>query len=339
MHNSFRPSRRAATLTLVLSLAGVAFATPQKQVSPSPLIGAMETELQRSMDGLKKVDPPPYFMAYTIVDQQNVQVQGSNGALLESQDSRARYLEVQVRVGSYDLDNTHRVGDRSGGAGGGATALPIDNDLGVIRRAIWLETDRQYHDAAEALIKIQTGKEVKVQTAEGEAPDFSREEPQKWFGPEASIHVDRRPWEERVRLYTAAFRKSAKVFNSIVTFTARATNQYQVNTEGTRLQFGDVHYRLELYIQGKAPDGMDINRYYNYDWVDPSEAPDDKAVLEQCADLTKRAGHAFRTRRGRLLPRSVRPPRRGAPAEGHQRGPDVHAQSGRSHHARLHLHL
>ena len=36
---------------------------------------------------------------------------GSNGALLSSEESRSRWLETQVRVGSYDLDNTHKVGN------------------------------------------------------------------------------------------------------------------------------------------------------------------------------------------------------------------------------------
>ena len=56
-------------------------------------------------------------------------------------------------------------------------------------------------------------------------------------------------------------------------------NQYQVNTEGTQLAFGQVHYRLELYVQSKAPDGMDINRYANFDWLNPKDAPDDKTVF------------------------------------------------------------
>ncbi len=286
MHTSLR-LRLTAAMALIFGLTSVALPTPQKSAAPSPLIEAMETELQRSMEVLKKADPPPYFIAYSVVDQQNVQVQGSNGALLESQEVRTRWLEAQVRVGSYELDNTHKVGDRPAFGGGGATPLPIDDDVPVIRRAIWLETDRQYRSAAEALIKIQTGKEVKVQTAEGQAPDFSRQEPQKWFGPQASVQVDRRPWEDKVRQYTRAFRESSRVFNSIVTFTARAANQYQVTSEGTQLQFGDVHYRLELYIQGKAPDGMDINRYYNFDWVNPTSAPDDKTVLARCKDMMK----------------------------------------------------
>src|SRR5208283_5768086 len=81
--------------------------------------------------------------------------------------------------------------------------------------------------------------------------------------------------------------QSTAVINSIVTFTANAENILQLNSEGTRLQFGQVRYRLELFIQGKASDGMDIDRYYNFDWVNPSEAPTDKAVYAASAQLRK----------------------------------------------------
>jgi len=64
-------------------------------------------------------------------------------------------------------------------------------------------------------------------------------------------------------------------------------NQYQVNSEGTKLAFGQVHYRLELYVESKAPDGMDINRYANFDWLDPKDGPDDKTVYATIDRLIK----------------------------------------------------
>jgi len=78
------------------------------------LIGAMQQELDRSSAALSKADPPAYFLGYTVTDSQRAEVQGSNGALLSSQEQRSRWLEVQVRVGNYDLDNTRKVGDRQG---------------------------------------------------------------------------------------------------------------------------------------------------------------------------------------------------------------------------------
>jgi len=247
----------------------------------------MQAELDRSMKTLGAQDPPAYYIGYTLTDSDRDTVSGSNGALLQSDSNRNRWLEVSVRTGSYNLDNTHKVDGRQAPNGGPGTNAPLDNDPDVLRRAMWLETDKQYRAAAEALIKITTGKEVKVQTEEGRAPDFSREKPQVFTGPWVSFTLDRKPWEQKVRDYTAYFRKYAAVINSIVTFTAVAQNTIQLTSEGTQLQFGQIRYRLEIFIQGKASDGMNIERYYNFDWVNPSEAPDDKAVYAAEDQLRK----------------------------------------------------
>jgi len=254
---------------------------------PSPAFTAMKAELDRSMKTLGTLDPPAYYIGYTLTDSQRSTVSGSNGALLQSDENRNRWLEVSVRTGSYDLDDTHKVDGKQPPNGGPGTNAPLDDDPDVLRRAIWLETDKQYRAAAEALIKIKTGKEVKVQTAEGGAPDFSREKPQDFTGPWVSFTLDRKPWEQKVRNYTTYFRQSPAVINSIVTFTALAENTMQLTSEGTQLQYGQIRYRLELFIQGKAGDGMDIDRYYNFDWVNPSDAPDDNAVLAASTQLRK----------------------------------------------------
>jgi len=39
-------------------------------------------------------------------------------------------------------------------------------------------------------------------------------------------------------------------------------------------------------VQGKAPDGMDLERYANFDWVDPSKAPTEAAVNNQIRILS-----------------------------------------------------
>jgi TldD protein len=275
-----------ALLTPVVGRVALA-APPDAQAKRSSLLAAMQAELDRSVKTLSTQDPPAYYIGYTITDTQRAEVSGSNSALLSSSEDRNRWLEVSVRTGSYDLDNTHKVGARQEQRGGPGEPVPIDDDADVLRRAIWLETDKQYKSAAEALIKIKTGKEVKVETAEGSAPDFTHEQPHTYIGPETSFKLDRKPWEEKVRAYTKEFRTSPAVINSIVTFTAQAQNAYQLTSEGTQLQYGQIRYRLELFIQGKAPDGMDLERYYNFDWVNPSDAPDDKAVLAAGATMQK----------------------------------------------------
>jgi TldD protein len=256
------------------------------QVAPSPLLAEMTAELNRNMPILSKATPPAYFINYTLTQARRAQVMGSNGALLDSSENFQRWLEVQVRVGDYNVDDTHKTGGAQAENQPGATPAPLEDDAAVLRRVLWLETDRQYRSAAEALVRIQTNKEVEAQSSEANAPDFSHEKPQMSYGREANYQLDRKPWEQKVRDYTAYFRKSDAVLNSIVTFTAQADNQYQVSSEGTQLQFGEVRFRLELYITGKAPDGMDLNRYYNFDWVDAKDQPTNEAVFAAEKNMT-----------------------------------------------------
>ncbi|MGB8457188.1 MAG: metallopeptidase TldD-related protein [Candidatus Acidiferrum sp.] len=273
---------------LALPAANLAQAAPPDiAAKKSPLLATLRAELDRSMKTFQAQDPPAYYIGYTITDTQRAEVSGSNGALLNSNENHNRWLEVSVRTGSYDLDDTHKVGDRQQSSAGPGTSVPLDNAPDVLRRALWLETDNQYRAAAEALIKIKSSKEVKVDSVENRAPDFSHEEPHTYISEPVSFTLDRKPWEEKVRAYTRNFRESAAVINSIVTFTAQAQNVFQVTSEGTELQFGQIRYRLELFIQGKASDGMDLDRYYNFDWVNPSEAPDDKAVFAAEATMRK----------------------------------------------------
>ena len=279
MKTTHRPRVLVTGITIfAAAFATLAAAKPTQAPTPAVLT-AMQDELDRSMAAMSKGDPADYFISYTVADRQYSEVSGSNGALLTSGETRARWLEVQTRVGTYQLDDTHKLADRQPSWTSPGTSVVIDDDVPVLRREIWRETNRQYRAATEALIKVKTSQQVQVQTAEGNAPDFSREKPHVSVGPHVEIKVDRKPWEEKVRKYTAAFSKSPEVLNSIATFTALGMNQYQVNTEGTQLAFGQVHYRLELYVQSKAPDGMDINRYANFDWLNPKDAPDDKVVF------------------------------------------------------------
>jgi len=277
------PTHRARVLfrsiAIFLATGGFLAVAGAAQAPTPAVLVAMKDELDRSMAAMSKGDPAAYFISSTVADRQYSEVSGSNGALLTSTETRARWLEVQTRVGTYQLDDTHKLADRQPSWTSPGTSVVVDDDIPVLRREIWLETNRQYRAAGEALIKVRTSQQVQVQTAEGNAPDFSREKPHVSIGPRVEIKVDRKPWEEKVRKYTAAFSKSPEVLNSIATFTALGMNQYQVNTEGTQLAFGQVHYRLELYVQSKAPDGMDINRYANFDWLNPKDAPDDQTVF------------------------------------------------------------
>lgn len=288
----FRSAYRVWPAAAVVAAASVCFASTgrlARQSSSAPLppvLQAMQEELQRSVDAYGKADPPGYFISYTTTDLHASEVSGSNGALLSSGETRDRVLEVQTRVGSYQLDSTHKIEGREPAWSSPGTEVTLDDDISLLRREIWRETDRQYRAAVQAYIGVQTSNEVQARSAEQTAPDFSHEEPHVSISSPLDFQLDRTPWEERVRKYTAAFSASPSVINSIATFTASSANQYFVNSDGSRITFGQIRYRLELFVQGKAPDGMDLQRYANFDWVDPAKAPSDETVVDQVRILT-----------------------------------------------------
>src|SRR5262245_33470749 len=95
--------------------------------APAPILELATKELARSVGELKKHADPPYFASYEITDSRRVDVSASGGVLLSSSDTRARWVDVDVRAGDHKLDNTHRGRARREG-GGFWAALPLEDD-------------------------------------------------------------------------------------------------------------------------------------------------------------------------------------------------------------------
>src|SRR5271169_7200030 len=90
-----------AILTSFAAAVAQAVPPPDAPAKKSPLLAALQAELDRSLKTFKAQDPPAYYLGYTITDTQRADVSGSNGALLNSNERRDRWLEVSIRTGSY----------------------------------------------------------------------------------------------------------------------------------------------------------------------------------------------------------------------------------------------
>ena len=92
---------------------------------------------------------------------------GAGQVVVDAFAASVNGADWKVRVGDYNVDNTHKIsGGQPAYEPSPGTPAPLDDDAAVLRRAIWLETDKQYRAAAEALVRIQTNKEVEAQSAE-----------------------------------------------------------------------------------------------------------------------------------------------------------------------------
>jgi len=264
----------------LLSAAGdkPASATPPAPVSTNdPVLKAMQTELSRAITELGKDEQPPYYLSYTVYDQDFVVLAGAYGSLLGNTTAQRRYADVTMRVGTSDLDNTHGQSRSSGVTSG---TLPLGNDQDAIARVLWELTDREYKRAVPALLNVRTDTAVRAEE-EDKSPDFSKEKPETHIGEASAAPFDRSAWEGEIKRLSAVFRKYPEVYFSSVVLQASNSNSRMVSNEGTTLVSPTSSARLIMEAQTRADDGMDLLR------VETFQAPNAKGLPGE-AELTAR---------------------------------------------------
>ncbi|MCC6293080.1 MAG: peptidase U62 [Bryobacterales bacterium] len=258
---------------------------------PAGLLQILTAELNRNFTTLQdKAEPKPYFLSYSVVEQENSSVSAVLGAITSNHTRHQRSLDVSIRLGSAKLDNYHQIrGDMPDFASGVPVAL--DDSAAAIQRRLWAETDRVYRLAAQRLTNINTNREVKVADKETAADDFSVEQPETATIPTAAIAFNQQEWAGRLRKLSARFSKYPKVLSSQVTVTAMRETKYFVSSEGTRLQHGRPFARIMIVAQAKAADGMDLSTSDSFSAADPKKLPNDKdiedAIDRVARDLTR----------------------------------------------------
>src|ERR1700747_1817700 len=173
--------RAAACWTLAAQLAGLPFAaaagdkttdkvTPGAVAANDPVLKAMQNEIARATAELAKTEQPPYYLSYTVYDQDFIVLVGAYGSLLTDSAAQRRFADVTMRVGTPELDNTHGQSRPSGVTSGG---LPLGNDADAIARVLWELTDREYKRAVPSLLNVRTNTAVRAEE-EDKSPDFSK---------------------------------------------------------------------------------------------------------------------------------------------------------------------
>jgi TldD protein len=247
-----------------------------KKVASDPVLKVMQTELSRADKELGKTDQAPYYLSYTVYDQDFVVLVGAYGSLLTNAAAKRRQADVTMRVGTPELDNTHGQSRPSGVTSG---ALPLSDDQDAIGRVLWELTDREYKRAVPSLMSVRTNTAVRAEE-EDKSPDFSKETPSTHIG-EAKMPggFDRAAWESEIKRLSAIFRKYPEVYFGSVMLQMQNSNARMVTSEGSAIVTPNVSTRLIMEAQTRAADGMELLR------VETFQAPNAKGLPAE-AELT-----------------------------------------------------
>jgi len=273
-----------STFPVVASPGTVDKGTPA--VASDVVLNTMKTELNRAKTDLAKSDPAPYFLSYTVYDQDQILIAASYGGILSDSNTRRRTADITIRVGTPQLDNTH---GRSRVSGITSGSMPLNDDPNAQARVLWELTNRAYKRAAPAYLNVKTNTAVQAEE-EDKSPDFSERAPQVRV--ESKLKTPpfgRTMWEGEVRRLSGAFRNYAQVYYSTVMLQVQSSNSRMVSSEGTELATPSATARLVMEAQTRADDGMDLLRVETFQALTASGLPSEKELMgkieKMAADL------------------------------------------------------
>ena len=259
---------------------------------------AMETEMHRAIADLgqaitrvtsgsaneKTLPQKPYFLSYSVADAESVSINAEYGAITSSNATHARTADVQVRLGSLTLDNTH---DAHRSSALTTLPLPLTDDRAAIERTLWYATNRGYGKALDALEKVKTEQQVRAKEEDASA-DFSAEKPHvDILAIEPPLSVDRPAWEARLREISGVFRSYPHIFYDMVQLEATHETDYFVSSEGAEVASPNHVARLVIVARTRAADGMDLYRDETFEADATGNLPNQAEVLAKTESLAK----------------------------------------------------
>lgn len=150
------------------------------------------------MTTLSAASPAVYYLSYGVTENTSDHIRATFGNLHTDDHSHRRILDVDLRVGSHQLDNTHGIRGVAFEMGRGTRGvfLPVGNDVTALRQVIWRSTDQAYRSAAERYEKVTTNLKVKVKEEDSSA-DMSTEAALVYFEEQPHSPLMLQPGEKR----------------------------------------------------------------------------------------------------------------------------------------------
>ena len=253
------------------------------------LVDLMAAELQRSMENLGQAsDVPLYYLQYAVTGLHRVELEVRDGGLFAPEREQRRWLDVDLRVGSMELDNTHEI--RGSGAGSSfagswrRASFPLDDDPAAVRAVLWNETELKYHQAQERYTKVLADRQVMVEE-EDRSADFTSAEAQVYSEVHTAAEVDVEHWQALLKKVGDELAAHPFVLTSGAGLTVESVSTTMVNSEGSRLEHGNHYHRFWLRVRGMADDGMDLERSEYYSARSLDNLPDEAHIMAEAGRL------------------------------------------------------
>jgi predicted Zn-dependent protease len=275
--------RALRQFALLSALAASSAVFAQAPADNDHTLQAMRDEMGRAKSRLElqipKVDKPvrPYYLEYRLLDMDVREVVAEYGALVSSNHTRNRLMNVQARVGDYKQDSSNFISEEGfRGFIGPSGTVGIDRDYDSLRQDLWIATDQAFKEAVEAYSRKQAY--LSSLARQSDINDFSRAQPIQHIEPLSTPDWTNRNWEQEARDSSAALRAFPQIYESRVTYYLIYTTEYLLTSEGTEVRANHSYAAIESGMGSLADDGMPVNHFYATYAPRPADLPNADTV-------------------------------------------------------------
>lgn len=256
------------------------------------LIEILEEELKREMEVLKKQEVPAYYIDYRVNEIHSVRINSFLGNITGKNSYKGRILSIAVRVGDYELDNTHNIKDSyvPGSYGISNIYIPYEDNEESIKKTLWAYTDKAYKKAVSRYSSIKDKMKEKEDTSE--LNDFTKEDTNVYIENRQSETiglVDTEEWEDKMNKFTAPFLVDTSIVFGQAKFSYSHERKYFVSSEGTKIAQNFNYSQLSISAATSNKKGELLPVTWSYYSFLPDSLPGDDIIL---SDVNKRISMA-----------------------------------------------
>lgn len=276
---------------LSLSAFAEAISNPSPAVSglPDNPMPTLDATMKAVVGQLSGQPDPAYLVAFGVVDDRTQTIQGTHGAFAGTVAETSRLLDIDMRVGTMQLDSGHKLRDAGWFSEDPRPSwrVPFAGPSSALRLALLRGSDDIFRLARARLLKVRANEIVKV-AREDDSADYSVAPVviRDVDTPEARVNIS--DWEKLVSEVSAVYLDFSSINDSAVQLVVSEERRYFLNNEGTHVRDGRNHYRVATWAETIADDGMALNVYDYVDVASPDRLPTREQVTAMARGVAER---------------------------------------------------
>ncbi len=258
--------------------------------SDSIVFQALNDEIARGMNEFEYKDySKPCYIAYTLFDQNTVNIKSEIGALMSYDNKKNTGWSYRLIIGTYEINDENFRGKnqlQNNGIGNMDDFFPLEADYYGIRRGFWLNSDNIFrragnnHKQKQSLITNNI-----ISKDDLNLPDYTKEKAVKRISERKESKINKSNLTEKICKLSEAIYDFEGISYSNSNLTYKKNDIYFVNNEGTTFKIPLDISLLNINLSKKIKNNKYINNSFYICKTSPEKFPSNEALQPEIEKL------------------------------------------------------